>query len=108
MADVTAVLRLSLPLGIWLASFSAVYGLHGLLCSSRWAAPPLGLSERALLIGAAIAAIAVQSLCLAVMWSPRWQDPDLTIRRVSLALATTALVAAIWTLVPATATASCI
>ncbi|GAD57275.1 hypothetical protein [Limimaricola cinnabarinus] len=101
------VLRLSLPLAIWLASFSGVYGLHGLMCSSRWAGPPIGLSERGLLIGAAILAIAVQSLCLVVLRAPKWRDPDPAMRRIGLALAAIALVAAIWTLLPPTVLASC-
>ncbi|MGR3464579.1 hypothetical protein [Limimaricola sp.] len=104
----STVLRLSLPLGLWLAGFSGLYGLHGLMCSSRWAQPPLGLSERGLLVAAAIAAIAVQALCLAVLRSPRWRDPDPAIRRISLALAAIALVAAVWTLLPATAVLSCL
>ncbi|WP_432256873.1 hypothetical protein [Limimaricola sp. AA108-03] len=108
MADMISVLRLSLPLGLWLASFSAVYGLHGLLCSSRWAAPPIALSERALLIGATLAAIALQALCLLILRSPRWREPDPRLRNIGLALATVALLATAWTMLPVVAFSSCL
>src|SRR5690606_2538278 len=36
-ADMTDLLRISVPLTAWLVAFSAVYGLHGLVCSEHWA-----------------------------------------------------------------------
>lgn len=103
-----AVLRLSLPLGLWFASFSAVYGLHGLLCSSRWADASIDLPGRALLIGASLAAIALQALCLAILRSPRWREPEPKLRHIGLGLAAAALVAAIWTLLPVVTFSSCL
>ena len=103
-----AILRLSLPLTLWLASFSAVYGLHGLLCSSRWATLAPELPGRALLIGASLAALALQALLLVLLRSSRWPHPDAAIHRISMALAIVALVATAWTLIPTLTTSHCL
>lgn len=103
----SAVLRISLPLTLWLASFSAVYGLHGLICSSRWAPLVEDWMGRVVLIGAAIVAIAVQGALFLALRSPKWATPDRTIQRTSLTLAIAALVASVWTLFP-TAVTSCL
>jgi hypothetical protein len=42
--NVTDILRISVPLTAWLAAFSAVYGLQGLVCSDRWAEAGLDLA----------------------------------------------------------------
>lgn len=104
----STVLRISLPLTLWLASFSAVYGLHGLLCSSRWSPFSEDWMGRAVLIGAAVVAIAVQVALLFTLRSPRWASPDRTIQRASLTLAAAALVAAIWTLFPTAVVSHCL
>ncbi|KZY47362.1 hypothetical protein A3731_08190 [Roseovarius sp. HI0049] len=101
-----SVLRLSLPLTLWLASFSAVYGMHGLLCSDRWSALVGDGTVRFLLVLTAGTAIVVQVLLLVALRSPRWQDTDRTLRRISLVLATVALVSTVWTLLPPLAFAS--
>lgn len=103
----STVLRISLPLTLWLASFSAVYGLHGLICSSRWVPLFENWTGRAVLIAAAVLAIAVQAALLFALRSPRWATSDRTMQRVSLTLAAAALVASIWTLLP-TAVTSCL
>ena len=103
-----AILRLSLPLTLWLAAFSAVYGLHGLLCSSRWAAFAPELPGRALLVGAAFAALALQALLLVLLRSSQWPQPGVAIHRISLMLATAALVGTAWTLVPVLVTSHCL
>ncbi|WP_249218996.1 hypothetical protein [Loktanella sp. SALINAS62] len=95
-----AVLRLSLPLTVWLASFSAVYGLHGLLCSDRGSMLLGNGMGRALLILATVAAIVVQAVLLAALRSRRWRDPDPTLQRISLGLAIVAFVSTVWTLLP--------
>ena len=43
----TDVLRLSVPLGLWLAGFSATYALQALSCSRHW---PEALPERVVLV----------------------------------------------------------
>lgn len=95
-----SVLRLSLPLTFWLASFSAVYGLHGLLCSSRWSELADFTTGRVLLALAVLAAVGLQVALLLALRSSRWRDPDPTLRRASLVLAVTALFGTLWTLAP--------
>ncbi|WP_147115266.1 hypothetical protein [Tateyamaria sp. syn59] len=103
-----ALLRLSLPLSLWLASFSAIYGLHGMLCSSRWAAIVPEFPGRVLLIAATLVALALQALFLALLRSARWPHPDSAIHRISLVLAAAALVGTAWTLVPTLTVSHCL
>ncbi|MGX9855077.1 hypothetical protein ACR03S_06520 [Limimaricola variabilis] len=103
-----AILRLSLPLTLWLAAFSAVYGLHGLLCSSRWATIAPEVPGRALLVGAALVAVALQVMLLAVLRSSRWPHPSAAIHGISMTLAAAAVVGTAWTLVPVLATSHCL
>ncbi|GGM12895.1 hypothetical protein GCM10011534_38690 [Pseudooceanicola nanhaiensis] len=95
-----SLLRLALPLTLWLACFSAVYGLAGLLCSSRWSPVADDTTRLTLLALAAMAAVVLQAGLVLALRSPRWQDPDTTLRRASLVLAVAALVSTIWTLLP--------
>ena len=104
----STVLRLSLPLTLWLASFSAVYGLHGLLCSARFAPPELEPRGRLLLLGAALAAVALQAGLLAALRSRRWPPADPVTGRISVMLALVALVGTIWTLFPALMVPHCL
>ncbi len=97
------VLRLSVPLAVWLAGFSAVYALQGLGCSRHW---PEGLAARPVLITAWVLAVAVQALLvLSLLRDP---SPSTFTRTTSLALALTALVAALWTLMPVAVTSTCL
>lgn len=99
----TDILRLSVPLAAWLAGFSAVYGLQGLSCSRHW---PEGLPERPVLLAAWALAVLVQAaLLMGVLRSP---SPQPFTRTVSVALAVTALVAALWTLMPASFASACL
>lgn len=96
------VLRLSVPLALWLAGFSAVYGLQGLTCSRHW---PDDLAARPALLLAWALAVALQA---ALLWSlGRDPSPSRFARNLSLALAAVALVAAIWTLAPVALTSVC-
>jgi len=105
----TDILRISVPLTAWLASFSAVYGLHGLVCSERWLEAGLGLAAgRAALVAAWIAATAVQVAFVLVLRSPRFVSSSPFIRRISLALAIAALVSTLWTLSPVAMTTTCL
>ncbi|GGL78456.1 hypothetical protein [Wenxinia marina] len=101
------ILRLSLPLTLWLASFSAVYGLQGLLCSSRWAPLADGGAGRLLLVVAAALAVAAQAALLLALRSPRWRANSAFVRSASLALAATALIATAWTLLPVAVVSYC-
>jgi hypothetical protein len=97
------VLRLSVPLALWLASFSAVYALQGLSCSRHW---PEGLPARPFLILAWGLAVALQAgLVWALLRDP---SPSPFVRVTSLALACLALAAAAWTLLPVAVTSTCL
>ncbi|EAR52049.1 hypothetical protein OG2516_18330 [Oceanicola granulosus HTCC2516] len=100
----STILRLSLPLTLWLASFSAVYGLHGLLCSSRWTGP----DGRWPLIAAALLALALQGALLALIATRRWPEPEPTLHRTSLILAVAAFVGTGWTLMPVAFVSHCL
>ncbi|MEA5160301.1 hypothetical protein U5903_05875 [Cereibacter johrii] len=98
----SAILRIALPLTLWLAGFSAVYGLHGLVCSGGW---PGG---RLLLIAGGGAVLALQLGFLLALRSRRFGDPGRFVRGTSLLLAVVALVATLWTLIPVAVTSTCL
>lgn len=104
----TDILRLSIPLTAWLAMFSAIYGLQGLVCSARWRGAGLDLdSGRWALALAGLLGIAIQSTLLLALRSPRFASSSGFMQSVSLTLATVALVATAWTLLPIATTAAC-
>jgi hypothetical protein len=93
------VLYLSLPLTLWLVSFSGLYGVHGLACSAAWGSQsgPVGLTlGQVVLFAAGGTAILVQMAGLALLARTA---PGFA-RRISLALAAVALVATVWTALP--------
>jgi hypothetical protein len=91
----TNVLRIAMPFTIWIIGFSAVYALQGLACSRHW---PPGLDERTALIVAAALFIGVQGLVLgAILARPATSH---FAQRTATILATAALGAAVWTLLP--------
>lgn len=99
-------LRLSLPLTLWLVSFSAVYGLHALVCTTGWAGSPGpgGMDwGRIVLVGAMAAAVALQAAGVAWLGATA---PGF-VRRVSLALAVVACAATVWTALPTLALPLC-
>jgi hypothetical protein len=99
----TDVIRISLPLTVWLISFSAVYGLHGVICSNPgWTTPSLaGLTQGRLTLLAAFAmAIVAQVATLALLRSERFGGATGFMRWTSLTLAVVGLVAVLWTLFP--------
>jgi len=103
------ILRLSLPLTLWLATFSGLYALHGLLCSSRFAqAATPDEAGRFLLTAAALLAVALQVALLLALRSGRWGAPSGFVRRTSLTLGLIALVATIWTSLPIAAVSHCL
>ena len=105
----TDILRISVPLTAWLAAFSAVYGLQGLVCSERWADAGLDVAAgRAALAVACAAAVAIQLAFLLALRSPRFASRSAFIRWLSLMLASSALVATLWTLLPAVTTSACL
>lgn len=104
----TEILRISVPLTVWLASFSAVYGLHGIVCSQRWAEAGFDIAAgRALMTAAWIAAIALQVAFLVALRSSRFASRSAFVRAVSQTLAVAGLVATAWTLLPVATTSTC-
>lgn len=103
------ILRLSLPLSIWIAAFSGVYGLEGVVCSDRWASAGLGLGQgRAVLIVAWGIAIAVQVGLIIGLRMPRFASAQPWVQRTSMILACVALVATVWSLLPVVTASLCL
>jgi len=96
----TDVFRLFGPLLLWLASFSAIYGLHGVLCAQGW--------DRALLVAAWVLAVALQVALLLLLSTKRFGAHSAFIRWTSLALAAVGLVAVIWTQSPVAFLTACV
>lgn len=100
------ILRLSMPMTVWLMSFSAVYGLQGLVCSSRLSYEQT--ASRYLLILAVIIAVSLQVVLLWGLYSQRWGSPHPFIRATSTVLGSVALIATIWTLFPVAVMSLCV
>ena len=96
----TAVLRLFGPLVLWLASFSAVYGMQGITCAMGWGNAPV--------IMAWVVAIALQAAMLAVLYGSRFGARNRAERWANLALGTIGLIAVIWTLFPVVLLGPCL
>lgn len=96
----TDVLRLFGPLVLWLASFSAVYGVQGMSCAQGWGNAPVLLAWGV--------AIALQAALLPVLRSARFGMRHGLARWASLALGVIGLVAVIWTLFPIVVLQACI
>jgi hypothetical protein len=105
----TDILRISVPLTVWLAAFSAVYGLQGLVCSPRWAQAGLDLETGrwALALLAALS-VALQLALLLALRRPGFAARSGFLRGLSLSLALVALVATVWTLLPVVTTSLCL
>ncbi|WP_242494217.1 hypothetical protein [Salipiger sp. IMCC34102] len=103
------MLRILLPLLVWLASFSAIYGLHGIGCAAGW--PDVALAGSSLfrlaLLAAWIAAIVLQVAILIALRSTRFRADEGFAYRVSVALAWVGVVAILWTLFPLATVAEC-
>ncbi len=98
----TGILRIALPLTVWLAGFCAIYALQGLGCSRHW---PEGLDRRATLIAAAALFVLVQTLILlAVLYRP---SGFRFVQATATLLAAAALAAAVWTSLPVLALEIC-
>lgn len=100
------ILRLSMPMTVWLISFSAVYGLQGLVCSPRLSYEQGG--ARYLLILAVILGVCIQAALLWGLHSHRWGSPHPFIRATSTILGAVALIATIWTLFPVILLSLCV
>lgn len=101
------VFSIALPLTVWLASFTAVYGLHGIICSGAltWLSQP-DWARRALLTAWAATVLLQLGALLFVLRPGLGGQPGL-VRRISVGLAVVALVAVVWTLFPVAVLPSC-
>ena len=97
------ILRLSLPLSVWITGFSAIYALQGLSCSRHW---PADVETRTVLLAAWAVAVVVQALILAaILHAP---SPSRFVQTTAITIAATALVAAVWTMIPVLAASVCL
>ncbi len=101
-------LRILVAPVVWLAAFSAVYGLQGVLC----AAPPEGTvaglpMARVLLALSFAAALLVQVALLVLLLSRRFGASRGFVRTVSLGGGLVGVVATVWTLFPVLALPLC-
>lgn len=97
------ILRLSLPITVWITGFSVVYGLQGLTCSRHW---PADLAPQPVLLAAWAIAVLLQGLwLLAILYAP---SPSRFVQTTATAIAVTALVAAAWTMLPVIMTSACL
>ena len=105
----TDILRISIPVTVWIAAFSAVYGLEGVICSDLWRAAGLSLDHgRSALVAAWVAAIALQSALLAILSRPRFASPLPWVQRLAMILGCVALAATVWSLMPMVTTSLCL
>jgi hypothetical protein len=93
---------------VWLAAFSAVYGLHGLLCGHQVTGVILGFSlAKVLLVAAFVLAIVVQVALLVALHAEHFAPQTDLVRFVSRAGGWTGLVATVWSLHPVIVTTPC-
>ncbi|MGR3711231.1 MAG: hypothetical protein ACU0A9_17510 [Alterinioella nitratireducens] len=103
------VIRILLPLLLWLASFSAIYGLHGIGCAFGWPGVEVGPVSlfRGALLAAWLVALLAQIGVLVALRSERFGSSVPFSRWTSLALGWVGLVATIWTLHPVAVISTC-
>lgn len=97
------ILRLSVPLTLWIIGFSALYGLQGLTCSRHW---PVEIDGRTALLIASAVVVAAQGVCLMAIRRALSSSPFVQTSATTLAI--TALVAAIWLVLPVLVTSACL
>jgi hypothetical protein len=107
MTDIARILIAPLA---WLAAFSAVYGLQGVLCGHGLQVQALAgvLRPEGVLAAAWLLAVAVQVILLWALYSPRFGSTSGFVRFVSRATGWVGLVAALWTLFPAVVASWCL
>lgn len=103
------VLRIMIGPLAWLASFSAVYGLHGIGCGFGWGEISVRSVSffRLALVAAWLGAVAVQIVVLSGLHSRRFASSSEFVRGVSKATGWVGLVATLWSLFPVAVISSC-
>jgi len=96
------ILRLSLPMTVWLTGFSVIYALQGFSCSRHW---PVDIDARTVLIGVSALGLFIQVLILlVVLYAP---STSRFVQSTATTLATAAVVAAAWTMMPVLTASVC-
>lgn len=96
------ILRISLPLTVWIIGFCAIYGLQGLICSRHW---PADIDPRGTLIAAgAVLALAQAGVLAAIVARP---SRSRFVQMTATILGAAALGAALWTSLPVLAVTIC-
>lgn len=104
----TDLLRILISPVAWLASFSAVYGLHGVLCESHFDQMVFGRPLSGLiLVGAFTLTLFLQFGLLAALYSRQFGAVSGFARTVSRTSGWVGVVATIWTLFPTLAISTC-
>lgn len=99
------ILRILIAPLVWLAGFSAVYGLHGALCGPAIAVD--ALSAQVFVIGTFVITVLLQMALLWVLYHTRFAATSGFVRFVSRATAWVGLTATVWTLFPVAVLPAC-
>ncbi|ARU00271.1 hypothetical protein [Yoonia vestfoldensis] len=103
------LLRILIAPLVWLAAFSAIYALHGVICGFGIAGSLFGLSlARGLLVAAFALAIMAQVALLWLLAQARFRSDAQFVNVTARATAWVGLVATLWTLSPIVLTSACI
>ncbi len=104
------IIRILIAPLVWLASFSVVYGLHGLICGHGIDGTILGLVSlpRALLAFAYGLAVLIQVGLVWGLHADRFGSSSPFVGFVSRATGWVGLVAAVWSLLPTVTTTYCL
>ena len=101
------VMRILLPLLIWLAGFSAIYALQGLGCALGWADAAWLSPHRLALLAAWGIVVLAQIVLLLGYLNPRLAAASPVIQQAAVISAWVGLAAALWTLQPIVTTSAC-
>jgi len=106
----TDVLRILCGPFAWFAAFSAVYGLHGLICGHGIDGEVFGVLSlpRVLLVAAWLVSMILLAGLVWGLYSPRFASPSSFVTVVSRATGWVGLVATAWTLYPTVTTTYCL
>jgi len=104
------VLRILIAPLVWLASFSAVYGLHGLICGHGIGGEVFGMIslQRVLMATAWLVVLGIQVGLLWTLHAPRFASGSSFVTFASRATGWTGLVATAWSLFPTVTTTYCL
>ncbi|MGJ0454024.1 MAG: hypothetical protein ACR65T_12480 [Methylocystis sp.] len=103
------VVRIVIAMLVWLALFSALYGLEGVGCAAGWQHIPVNgatLFQAAMTLAFFVALFILVAVLVALR-SPRFRSASPFVAHISIILAVAALVAGAWTLFPALALSRC-